>query len=255
MVKNLIMAVKVVKDYYIKRKPKLMKNFSNHIEIALDILKKKYDEAKIKEMFDQMKAEYEKIIPEIPYIGGTKNSFTSLLIGGMSSLAMFRILETEGYTLRDIGEFYYKFRDLHNMIRKKNLEKIGKDPNQYPFESAYIDYAKKICDTSKLRNYPDDWVADYVEGDGKTFEWGFNFHEFGFYKVLKRLGAEKYVPFFCLSDFSEANILGFGFSRTQSIGFGAPFCDHRYVKDYKTPRGWPPDDLLEYDKRIIPELS
>jgi len=236
------MAVKVVKDYYIKRKPKLMKNFSNHVKIARSILKKKYDEAKINEMFDLMKTEYEKLILEIPYIGGGKNSFTTLLVGGISSLAMFRILEKEGYTYREIG----------NTIRKNSLVRIGKDPAQYPFESAYIDYAKRLCDTSKLRNYPDDWVADYVEGDGKTFDWGFNFHECGIHKVLKRLDAEKYTPLFCLSDFSEGNILGFGFSRTQSIGFGAPMCDHRYVKKYKTPRGWPPDDLPEFDKRIIP---
>jgi len=230
----------------------LMKNFSKHIKIARDILKQKFTEAEINEMFDQMKAEYEKIILEIPYIGGTKNSFTRLLIGGMSSLAMFRILEKEGYTHRDIGEFCYQFSDLQNMFRKKNLEKIGKDPAQYPFEVAYVEYAKKLCDTSNLKNYPDDWVADYVEGDGKTFEWGFNFHECGIHKVLKRLDAEKFTPFFCLTDFSEAHILGFGFSRTQSIGFGAPMCDHRYVKKYKTPRGWPPDDLPEFDKRIIP---
>jgi len=246
------MTVKVVKDYYIKRKPKMMKKFSKHIEIALDILKKKFNEAEINEISNQMKAEYEKLILEIPYIGGAKNSFTSLLVGSISSLAMFRILEREGYTQREIGEFYYKFHDLYNTIRKKRLEKIGNDPAQYPFESVYIDYAKRLCDTSKLRNYPDDWVADYVEGDGKTFEWGFNFHECGIHKVFKRLDAEKFVSLFCLIDFSEANILGFGFSRTQTLGFGAPMCDHRYIKNYKTPRGWPPDDLPEFDKRIIP---
>ena len=231
MVKNLKMTVKVLKDYYVKRKSKLLKDFSKHIEVARDMLKRKFSEVKINEMFNQMKTEYEKIIPEIPYIGGTKNSFTSLLVGGMSSLAMFRILEKEGFTLRDIGEFYYEFRDIHNTIRKNNLEKIGKDPAQYPFESTYINYVKKLCETSKLRNYPDDWVADYVEGDGKTFEWGFNFLECGLHKVFMRLDAEKYVSFFCISDFSEANILGFGFSLTQSLGFGAPMCDHRYVKN------------------------
>jgi len=246
------MTVKVLKDYYIKRKSKLMKNFSKGLGIARDLLKRKFSEAKIDEMFDQMKSEYEKIIPEIPYIGGNKNSFTILLIGGMSSLAMFRILEKEGFSQRDIGEFYYKLCDVHNTIRKKSLEKIGKDPSQYPFELAYVEYVKKLSETSKLRNYPDDWVADYVEGDGKSFEWGFNFQECGLHKIFKRLDAEKYTPFFCLGDFSEAEILGFGFSRTQSLAFGAPMCDHRYIKDYKTPRGWPPDDLPEYDKSIIP---
>lgn len=244
------MAVKVIKDYYVKRKPKLMKNFSKELEVARELLKRQFNEENVNELFSQMKSEYEKIIPEIPYIGGTKNPFTSLLVGGMSSLAMFRVLENEGLTLRDIGEFYYKLRDIHNKIRKNNLEKISKDPAQYPFELAYVDFAKKMCESSKLRNYPDDWVADYIEGDGKTFEWGFDFYECGIHKALKRLNAEKFVHLFCLADFSEANILGFGFSRTQTIGFGAPMCDHRYVKNYKTPKGWPPDDLPEYESKI-----
>jgi len=104
----------------------------------------------------------------------------------------------------------------------------------------------------KLRKYSDDWVGDYIEGDGKTFDWGFNFHECGIHKVCKRLDAERFVPFFCLSDFSEANILGFGFSRAQTLGFGASMCDHRYVKNYKTSKGWPPDDLPEFNKNILP---
>ena len=246
------MAGKVLKDYYIKRKPKLMKNFSKELEIARDLLNRMLNEANVDEILAQMKSEYEKMIPEIPYIGGNKNLFTILLVGGISSLAMFRILEKEGFTQRDIGEFYYELRDIHNTIRKKSMEKIGKDPAQYPFELAYVEFAKKLSETSKLRNYPDDWVADYVEGDGKTFEWGFNFHVCGVHEVFKRLDAEKYMPFLCLTDFSEANILGFGFSRTQTIGFGATMCDHRYVKGYETPKGWPPDDLPEFDKRIIP---
>lgn len=246
------MTVKIVKDYYIKRAPKLMEEFSKHIEVARKILMRKFSDDKINELFTKMKAEYEMLIPRISYIGGNKNSFTSLLVGGISSLAMFYVLEREGFKLREIGEFYIEFRDINNTIRKSNLEKIGKDPAQYPFESVYIDYAKKLCEASKLRNYPDDWVADYIEGDGKTFEWGFNFHECGFQKLLNRLGAERFVPFFCLSDFSEANILGFGFTRTQTLGFGATMCDHRYVKNYKTPRGWPPDDLPEFNKSLIP---
>ncbi|MFX0155918.1 MAG: L-2-amino-thiazoline-4-carboxylic acid hydrolase, partial [Candidatus Hodarchaeota archaeon] len=246
------MTVKVLNDYYVKRKSKLMKDFSKHIKVAMDILKRKFSEAKINEIYNQMKKEYENIIPEIPYIGGTKNPFSTILVGCLSSLAMFRVLENEGFTLRDIGEFYYEFRDINNTIRKNSLEQIGKDPAQYPFEPSYIEWAKKQCEISKLRNYPDDWVMDYVEGDGKTFEWGFNFHECGVHKIFKRLNAEKFVPFFCLADFSEANILGFGFSRNQTLGFGAPMCDHRYIKNYKTPRGWPPDDLPEFDKNILP---
>jgi hypothetical protein len=105
------MTANIRKDYYIKRKSKLMKNFSKHIEVARDILKRTFNETKINDLYEQMKKEYEKIVPEIPYIGGTKNPFSTLLVGGMSNLAIFRVLEKEGLSLRDIGEFYYEFRD------------------------------------------------------------------------------------------------------------------------------------------------
>lgn len=77
------MSVKVVDNYYIKRKRKLMRNFEERIDLLKDLLGKKFDDAEIDEIVSQMKAEFEKIIPEIPYIGGQKNPMTILIIGGM----------------------------------------------------------------------------------------------------------------------------------------------------------------------------
>lgn len=248
------MAQKVLNDYYIKRKPRLMIDFSKDLELARDILKRKFEDAKVDEIFIQMKSEYEKLIPEIPYIGGNKNFLNNLLVSGISSLSMFRVLEKEGFTIRDIGEFYYELCDIENTIRKNGLEKSGKDPGNYPFELDYVEFWKKHCETLNQKSYPDDWVGEFVEGDGKTFEWGFNFYECGIQKVFKRLNAEKYGPILCIGDFSNANVLGYGFSRSQSIGFGAPMCDPRYVKNYKTPRGWPPDELPEFNKKVMPKI-
>lgn len=246
MVKNLIMSVKVIKDYYTKRKAKLLKDFDSILPLSREIFATKFKDEKIDEIFNLMRQEYKDLIPEIPYIGGKKNFFTNYLIGSATILAIFRILEKEGFTLRDIGEFCYKLNDINNKFRKKMMENTGKNPSQYPFEKEYMDYMKVLTETSLKRKYPEDWVADYVEGDGETFEWGFNVYECGIHKFFKKFGAEKYVPIICLSDFSEANIFGFGFSRTQTLGNGASLCDHRYIKDLQTPRAWPPDKIQEF---------
>ena len=244
------MSVKVIKDYYTKRKAKLLKDFDSILPMLQKILAAKFNDEKIDEIFNLMKQEYEDLIPEIPYIGGKKNFFTNYLIGGATILAIIRIIEKERFTLRDIGEFFYKLSDINNEFRKKMMEDTGKDPSQYPFEKEYMDYMKFAAETSQKRKYPEDWVADYVEGDGKTFEWGFNVYECGIYKFFKKYGAEKYVPLICLSDFSEASIFGFGFSRTQTLGNGAPLCDHRYIKDFKTPPAWPPDKIQEFKIKL-----
>lgn len=244
------MSVKVIKDYYIKKKAKLMKDFDSILPILQQIFAKKLSDEKVNELFNLMKKEYEDLISEIPYIGGKKNIFTNYLIGGATVLAIIRILEKEQFTLWDIGEFFYNLSDINNKFRKKMMEDTGKDPSQYPFEKEYMDYMKVLTETSQKRKYPENWVADYVEGDGKTFEWGFNVYECGIHKFFKKYNAEKYVPLICLSDFSEANIFGYGFSRTQTLSNGAPLCDHRYIKDVETPRAWPPDKIQEFKLKL-----
>ena len=239
------MSVRIVKDYYIRRKKKLIEDFGKHIKGVRLLFAEKFDDAKLKQILINMKTEFENLIPEIPYIGGKKNPNTLFLIKGISNLAIFRILEKEGLTYRQIGEFYYEFIDGFNRIRKKRLEKIGKNPALYPFETEYVNYIKDFAETSQKRNYPDDFVFNYVEGDGNSFEWGIDYSECGLVKLFKKLGATKFMPLLCLSDFSEANIFGYGFSRTQDLGHGAPMCDHRFIKNSKTPRAWPPENLPE----------
>ena len=72
-----------------------------------------------------MKAELEKILPDIPYIGGQKNPLTLVLVKCMSDLAIFRTLEKIGFSFREIGEFHYNYVIATLNLRKEALEKAG----------------------------------------------------------------------------------------------------------------------------------
>ena len=121
------MSTKIIKDYYTKRKAKLQKDFDLILSFSRDIFANKFSDEKIDEVFNQMKQEYEDLIPEIPYIGGKKNFFTNYLIGGAAILAIIRILEEERFTLWDIGEFLYKLSDINNKFRKKRETSVHKE--------------------------------------------------------------------------------------------------------------------------------
>jgi len=244
------MSVKVVKDYYIKNKAKLMTQFDKTLHISRGILRKRYIDSQIELMFDKMRKDYENLIPEIPYIGGRKNPFTSMLIDSVSMLAFFRTLENEGLSYRDIGKLNYEYWEMVNKRRVHKLEKKGQQPKDQYFNETYINFNKTLAKDLQQKKYPDDWVMEFVEGDGKTFDYGNRFTECGIHKTFKKLGAEKYVPFICLTDFAQGNIFGFGFTRTQTIGNGDPICDHRFLKNGTTPRAWPPEDLPEYRSKI-----
>ena len=100
---DLIMSVKIVKDYYMKNKAKLIAQFDKFLHISNDILLQRFNEPELEGIFNKMRKEYENLIPEIPYIGGRKNPFTSMLVDSVAMLASFRILEQMGMTNREIG--------------------------------------------------------------------------------------------------------------------------------------------------------
>jgi len=247
------MVAKIVDDFYVRKKSKFMRSFDERLTVVNEELCKKFDNKKSEELINQMKAEFEKILPGIPYIGGKKNPTTLVLVKCMSDLAIFRTLEKIGFSFKEIGEFHYNYVMATHNLRKEALEKAGRDPSQYPFNPIYMAYQKKLTEETQKKFYPDDWVMDFVDGDGNTFEWGWDVRECGVQKAFKKLGDEKYLPFICLGDHYEAEGLGFGFSRTQALGFGAPVCTHRFIKNYKTPSAWPPEELEEFDSKYFQE--
>lgn len=53
-----------------------MKSFNERLAVVNEELSKKFDNQKSEELISQKKAEFEKILPDIPYIGGQKNPLT-----------------------------------------------------------------------------------------------------------------------------------------------------------------------------------
>ena len=237
-------------NYYVKRKTILMNNFDKFLGISKRLLVDKFSEEKIKDLHEQMRKEYEELIPEIPYIGGNKNPFTIILLDCISSLPMIRALEKEGMSYREIGKFTYDFWEASNKIRAIKAEKKGQDPAERLFKEDYVNYMKLLAGTSQKRKFDSDWVFDFVDGKEEAFDYGYNFSNCGVYDFYKKQGAEKYVPFVCLSDFAEAHMAGCGLTRTQTIGNGDPICDHRYTRYGTTNRAWPPDSIEEFKMEL-----
>ena len=161
-------------DYYIKKKNKFMRDFDDRLHAVTIFLNKKYDMKESEELIEKVKNEFEKMIPDIPFIGGQKNPTTLVLVKCISDLAVFRVLEKAGYSYDEIGEFHYNYSMKLHEERKVILEKAGRDASQYPFEAAYKDYQKTLCENTSKKSFPFDFVMEYVSGDDKSFDWGWN---------------------------------------------------------------------------------
>ncbi len=233
-------------NYYLKNKSKLMKRFGYSLKIAKDLLMERFIESKTEALINQMRKEYEEILPKIPDVGGKKNLVISIITDKVSLLAMIFILEKEGYKYREIGEFIMKFTEIETKNAMERAEKKGMNLLDFYFNDVYFNSAKAHCDFTLKREYPDNWVMEYVDGTNEDFDYGLNVSECAIHKIYTKLGAEKYSPFGCLIDFAQANVLGYGLTRTKSLANGALGCDHQFTKTGNTPKAWPPENFAEY---------
>ncbi len=250
MVKYL-MSNNIVKDYYIKQKAKLMKDFNKYTNDRRKLLAEKFDNAKLDKIRKQMNEEFENLIPKIPYIGGAKNPYTETLINYIYYLAIFWSLEKDGFSYQEIGELFYKLIDGEIKLEKEILEKNGKDPAQYPFEIEVINQTKSFSEYSQKRTFPYDMVQDFVESDGVSFEYGINISECMIHKLFKELGAERFIPLLCMRPMRTSFIFGFGLFRTQTLMIGAPTCDYRFIKKLKTPQKITEEEITYYKEKKI----
>ena len=238
------------KDYYMKNKPKLMKRYGYSLQIAKDLLMEKFDESKSEEVINQMRKQFEDLLTKMPDVGGKKNFLISTLIDKVSLLAMFFILENEGYTYREIGEFCSNFIEKQTKEYMERAEKKGIDVLDLYFNDVFLNSAETHCNDTLKRKYPDNWVMEYVDGTNEDFDYGLNVSECAVHKAYKHLGGEKYSPFGCLIDYDQAHVIGFGLTRTKSLANGAAGCDHRYTRQGKSPKSWPPEKFTEYTDKF-----
>ena len=243
------------KKFYDKRKPKLMERFERFLMIIKSHLHPLFSDQKTEELLAQMRNEHKILYSQLPYLGTRKSSLLFLLIDSTSLLAVMRALEKEGMSLNEIGKLCFDYYETIAKIWRSSQDSgkthitsllLSKD---YIFQEEFIMGQKIYSKESQAKKYPEGYVYEHVEGDGETFDYGVNFLECAVYKFFKKQDAERFVPFICIYDFVMARAAGYGFTRTQTIWNGAPFCDFRYSREGNTIRAWPPEKLPEFKKK------
>ena len=139
--------------FYMRKKPKLIKDFDSRLDIAKELIAKYIEESKIDVLYEQMRNKFETIIPELQFIGGGRNPFTMMLIEGAMTLAMCLELEKEGLKFRDIAEIFYNYFELVNKDKKENFEKVGKNTENLYFEESHIDFLRGFAKETQLKKF------------------------------------------------------------------------------------------------------
>ncbi|MHA2223409.1 MAG: L-2-amino-thiazoline-4-carboxylic acid hydrolase [Candidatus Thorarchaeota archaeon] len=233
-------------SYYMRHRTSLLKDFDKVSRHVSEVLESEMSASQVNQIVTLSRKEYDRMIPLIPDIGGKKNPFHFELVGSAWLLALYRTLENRGYELREMGRIGYETMESY----------VDSIPSLFKFFYRFYVYSRfmkrkmrNAARKSQQREFPSDWVFEFVEGVDGEFEWGADMTERAICKFFKEKDAEKYLPYLCLGDYAMFYSFGVGMKRTKTLGIGQSHCDFRYVKGYKTSRGWPPESLEEFQTK------
>lgn len=222
-------------SYYLVHKKDILDAFQNILAGARQFWTPEFGPERTQIMAQQALALFNKLLPEFPDVGGEKNWDTQFIPVAAYYVAFYKPMKMLGKTAEDVGKLIYQLNkiELESMPKEKTLQEQKK---MFSLES--LKKMKSWAEWTQKREYPANWVADFISGDGKEFDYGYNYSECALVKYFKSQGAPELAPYVCLNDFLISKAFGSGLQRTKTIAQGDGICNFRYKKHRPVLQDW-----------------
>lgn len=231
------MTTEIRDDYYTSQREVLLRDFDGKAKRFSKVLALHVDDQSTSAIIQEARQEFERLIPEIPYIGGKANNLTKDLIASTMFLALYRVLKREGFRIEEIGKIVVEMEQKRVQSYPRFVLKLLGKVVHSPLGKNRL---KKASDKSREHHYPGGWVSVYIEGDGEEFDFGIDYLECGLYKFFHQQGADEFTPYLCQFDYVQQRAMLTGFSRSMTLAEGAEKCDFRWKRYGEARPGWPP---------------
>jgi hypothetical protein len=212
--------------YYILRKRRLLKEFDMYVKYSHTALVSYFGEENVNALTAETRREFENLIPQLPYIGG-KQPFTEFIVFTAMLLAIHRVNKAHGKTVEETGELVYEIGRSFLRTSPTFLTRLFGSVN---FSRFYLNRLRRCAIESHQREYPEDYVYNFIEGDGKTFDYGVDYLECASCKFLAKQGVSELAPYLCPVDVLYSEASGWGLMRTMTLAEGAEKCDFRFKR-------------------------
>lgn len=216
--------------YYTSQKAEILAIFDEHAQNWRPFMVNRYGEQFTDTILKEAREQTEVLIPKTPYIGDDDNPMTHHLIRSTTSLALYKVMKAHGKTARETGKIIYDA--VVEVIKQLPFSPSGPPPPEF------IQKKKEEAKKSQERRYPGDWVWEFVEGDGREFDYGYDFYECGVQKYYQAQGANELLPYFCFLDFVTVRASGQVLMRTMTLAEGGEKCDFRF-RSTEEDQEWP----------------
>ena len=94
--------------FYIKNKEKIIQQFNLLIKTAEKVILPIYSESDVHHIEKKARIELDSILSRLPYVGGDKSPFTSLMIQSAETIALYNATKSLNLSEREIGKMIYE---------------------------------------------------------------------------------------------------------------------------------------------------
>ena len=222
-------------NFYLSQKGDLLKEFSQVNTGAQKYLTSLYGPEAAGAISIAAATQFQALIPHLPFVGGVQNPNTPFLIQAGWYIAFYQAMQAHGKTAAAAGKIMY---DLVVAEYTRLPQDEARRRGALMFSAPELEKRRDYCRRTQQRQYPGDWVATFIPGDGQTFDFGYDYAECGALKFFGSQGAAAMTPYFCIADFPRSRALGTGLARTRTLAFGDDRCNFRYRQGRPVNQDW-----------------
>jgi len=218
-------------DYYIKRKKNLLRQFDRVAKRAEKSLKRHHGEDFAEPVLDETRREYEKLIPQLPYVGGRANFVTSVIVINGWFIPFYRAMKSRGMAVEDVIRTACEVSDSYFAPVPGPILKIA---GRLAFGRVFRMVLKQQAARSQKKRFPRDWVFEVVAGNGREFDLALVMTECAVHKMYAQFEVQELAPYCNLFDLTYSRYMGMGLDATRTIGLGCETCTLAYKKGGET---------------------
>ncbi len=223
------MRVQVAETYYTDRAPRLLRVFDRFSKRLKKSLTARYGDAFAVEAIAVTRAEFERIIPDLPYIGGRKNYFTPVMVVNGWVVALYRAMKARGKTVEEVIDVCFEISDGFFRTFPHFILRFG---GKVAFSGFVKRALKKQAARSRERSFAGDFVYNVREGEDG--EMTLEFTECAVNKFYEAQGAQELKPYCNFFDVVYSRLMGMGLDASETIGQGCRTCKLRYKHGRET---------------------
>lgn len=219
-------------NFYTTHQRPIMRGLDAFHKPAHIVLARHFGDDSADSLIWEMRRRCQRLLPHLPAVGGRRNRFIRNVIGAAYSLAFYQVLRRRGMTAAQIGalhnELLVAYFDGLPPVQRWLIRLRGRLLATAPGQRRQRRLLRRLAARSQARRYPHDFVFEFVEGDGETFDFGMNVTQCAICRLFQEQDAAAFTPYVCLYDYPLSALLGNGLVRTGTLAEGAECCDFRF---------------------------